>query len=131
MLAYIIRRLLLLIPVMLLVGVIVFTLMHLTPGDPASIMLGREATEEQKEALRERLGLNEPVPVQFVNWFSNALRLDFGESLFIGKPVTEALLERAEPTGLLALYALTLSVSWPCRRACSRRFAPIRCSTGC
>lgn len=110
MIAYIIRRLLLLIPVLLLVGVIVFTLMHLTPGDPASIMLGREATEEQKEALRERLGLNEPVPVQFVNWFSNALRLDFGESLFIGKPVTEALLERAEPTGLLALYALTLSV---------------------
>ena len=110
MLAYIIRRLLLLIPVLLLVGVIVFTLMHLTPGDPASIMLGREATEEQKDALRERLGLNEPVPVQFVNWFSNALRLDFGESLFIGKPVTEALLERAEPTGLLALYALTLSV---------------------
>jgi peptide/nickel transport system permease protein len=109
-LAYIIRRLLLLIPVLLLVGVIVFTLMHLTPGDPASIMLGREATEEQKEALRERLGLNEPVPVQFVNWFSNALRLDFGESLFIGKPVTEALLERAEPTGLLAIYALTLSV---------------------
>lgn len=110
MLAYIIRRLLLLIPVLLLVGVIVFTLMHLTPGDQASIMLGREATEEQKEALRERLGLNEPVPVQFVNWFSNALRLDFGESLFIGKPVTEALLERAEPTGLLAVYALTLSV---------------------
>ncbi len=110
MLAYIIRRLLLLVPVLLLVGVIVFTLMHLTPGDPASIMLGREATEEQKEALRERLGLNEPVPVQFVNWFGNALRLDFGESLFIGKPVTEALLERAEPTGLLALYALTLSV---------------------
>lgn len=110
MLAYIIRRLLLLVPVLLLVGVIVFTLMHLTPGDPASVMLGREATEEQKEALRERLGLNEPAPVQFVSWFGNALRLDFGESLFIGKPVTEALLERAEPTGLLAVYALTFSV---------------------
>ena len=85
---------LLLIPVLLLVGVIVFTLMHLTPGDPASIMLGREATEEQKEALRERLGLNEPVPVQFVNWFGKALRLDFGESLglslsFLLRPTTE------------------------------------------
>ncbi len=110
MLAYIIRRLLLLIPVLLIVGVIVFTLMHLTPGDPASVMLGRDATEEQKIALRERLGLNEPVPVQFVNWFLSALRLDFGDSLFLGKPVIEALLERAEPTGLLAFYSLTLAI---------------------
>ena len=110
MVAYIVRRLLLLIPVLLIVGVVVFTLMHLTPGDPASVMLGRDATPEQKDALRERLGLNEPVPVQFVNWFGSALRLDFGDSLFIGKPVTQALLDRAEPTGLLALYSLTLSV---------------------
>jgi peptide/nickel transport system permease protein len=109
-LAYIIRRLLLLIPVLLIVGVIVFTLMHLTPGDAASVMLGRDATEEQKIALRERLGLDEPVPVQFINWFWAALRLDFGNSLFMGKPVIDALLERAEPTVLLALYSLTLSV---------------------
>jgi peptide/nickel transport system permease protein len=109
-LPYIIRRLLLLIPVLLIVGVVVFTLMHLTPGDPASVMLGREATQEQKDALRERLGLNEPIPVQFFSWFGSALRLDFGDSLFIGKPVTQALLDRAEPTGLLALYSLTLAV---------------------
>ena len=110
MIAYILRRLLLLVPVLLIVGIIVFGLMHLTPGDPAAIMLGREATLEQKEALRERLGLNDPVPVQFVDWFGNVLRLDFGESLFMNMPVTEALRNRAEPTGLLALYALTLSV---------------------
>ena len=110
MLAYIIRRLLLLIPVLVIVGIIVFTLIHLTPGDPASVMLGREATNEQKEALREQLGLNDPFLVQFVNWFLDALRLDFGESLFIGKPVTEALLDRVQPTGLLTLYALTLSI---------------------
>jgi peptide/nickel transport system permease protein len=109
-LAYVIRRLLLLVPVLLIVGIIVFGLMHLTPGDPAAVMLGRDATLEQKEALRERLGLNEPIQVQFLNWFGNALRLDFGESLFIGKPVTEALRERAEPTILLALYALTFSI---------------------
>ena len=110
MLAYILRRLLLLVPVLLVVGVVVFALMHLTPGDPASVLLGREATMEQKEALRERLGLDEPIPVQFVDWFRYALRLDFGDSLFIGKPVTAALLERAEPTGLLTLYSLTLSI---------------------
>ena len=74
MLAYIIRRLLLLIPVLLIVGVVVFTLMHLTPGDPASVMLGRDATQEQEDALRERLGLNEPIPVLFINWFGSALR---------------------------------------------------------
>jgi peptide/nickel transport system permease protein len=110
MTAYIIRRLLLLIPVLLIVGVIVFLLVHLAPGDPASTMLGSDATMEQKEALREQLGLNEPLPTQFVKWFTDALRLDFGESLFIRKPVTEALLDRVQPTGLLTLYSLTLSI---------------------
>jgi peptide/nickel transport system permease protein len=109
-LAYVIRRLLLLFPVLVIVGVIVFALMHFIPGDPASAMLGRDATAEQKEALRARLGLDEPIPIQFVTWFGNALRLDFGESIFIGKPVTVALLDRVQPTGLLTLYALTLSI---------------------
>jgi peptide/nickel transport system permease protein len=107
---YILRRLLLLIPVLLIVGIIVFSLMHLTPGDPASVMLGREATIEQKEALREQLGLNEPIHIQFIEWVSGILRFDFGDSLFIGKPVTEALMDRAQPTGLLTLYSLTLAV---------------------
>jgi peptide/nickel transport system permease protein len=108
--AFIVRRLLLMIPVMLIVGVIVFSLLHLAPGDPASMMLGRDATPEQKEALREQLGLNEPIAIQFVDWFWGVLQLDFGESLFLGKPVTDALLERVQPTGLLALYSLTLSI---------------------
>ncbi|MBA2277258.1 MAG: ABC transporter permease [Chloroflexia bacterium] len=110
MTAYIIRRLLLLIPVLVIVGIIVFTLVHLTPGDPVSVMLGREATQEQKDALREQLGLNEPFHIQFVTWFRDVLRLDFGDSLFIGKPVTDALLDRVQPTGLLTLYSLTLSI---------------------
>lgn len=104
------RRLLLLIPVLLIVGIIVFSLVHLTPGDPASAMLGREATFEQKEALREQLGLNEPIHIQFIEWVGGIARLDFGDSLFIGKPVTEALLERAQPTGLLTLYSLAIAV---------------------
>ncbi|MCM8749234.1 ABC transporter permease [Thermomicrobiaceae bacterium CFH 74404] len=110
MTAYILRRLLLLIPVLLVVGVIVFTLIHLIPGDPAAVMLGREATREQVEALRERLGLNEPFHVQFFKWFTNVLRLDFGNSLFLDQPVTRALLDRVQPTGLLTLYSLTLAV---------------------
>ena len=110
MTVYILRRLALLFPVLLIVGVVVFTLVHLTPGDPASIMLGREATEEQKDALRERLGLDEPFHVQFVEWFGNALTLDFGESIFLQQPVTDALIDRVQPTGLLTLYSLTLAI---------------------
>jgi peptide/nickel transport system permease protein len=109
-LAYILRRLILLIPVMLIVGVVVFMLVHLTPGDPAAVILGQNATGEQIEALRERLGLNDPLLVQFFQWFGDALRLDFGESLFLGMPVTEALAQRAQPTLLLTTYALMIEI---------------------
>lgn len=111
MTAYIIRRLLLLIPVLIIVAVIVFSLVHLTPGDPTSAMLGREASAEDKAALREQLGLNKPLIEQFVDWSWGALRLDFGESLFIRKPVTEAMLDRVEPTGLLTLYSLIFALA--------------------
>jgi peptide/nickel transport system permease protein len=107
---YILRRLALLLPVLVVVGVVVFTLIHLTPGDPAAVILGPEASQEDVERLRDQLGLNEPLPIQFVDWFANALRLDFGDSLFLGMPVTEALLDRAQPTMLLTLYALTLQM---------------------
>jgi peptide/nickel transport system permease protein len=107
---YILRRLFLLIPVLVIVAVIVFGLVHLTPGDPASMMLGRDATIEQKEALREQLGLNKPVLEQFVDWSLGALRLDFGESLFIGKPATEAIFERAQPTMMLTVYSMIIAI---------------------
>ncbi|CAN5609696.1 ABC transporter permease [soil metagenome] len=110
MLTYILRRILLLIPVMLIVGVVVFMLVHLTPGDPAAVILGQNATGEQIQALRDRLGLNDPLLVQFWSWFSNALRLDFGDSIFLGMPVTEALQQRAQPTALLTTYALIISI---------------------
>lgn len=110
MATYILRRLALLLPVLLVVGVVVFTLIHLTPGDPAAVILGPEASQEDVERLRDQLGLNEPLPIQFVDWFAGVLRLDFGESLFLGMPVTEALLDRVQPTLLLTLYALTLQI---------------------
>jgi peptide/nickel transport system permease protein len=99
-----------LIPVMLIVGVVVFMLVHLTPGDPAAVILGQNATGEQIQALRERLGLNDPLLVQFFRWFSDALRLDFGDSLFLGMPVIDALQQRAQPTALLTTYALIIEV---------------------
>ena len=111
MTAYILRRLILLIPVILVVGIVVFALVHLTPGDPAAVILGDSATPESLENLREQLGLNDPIPIQFLNWFGGVLTLDFGESIFIGDPVTEALLDRVQPTVLLTIYALLIQIS--------------------
>jgi peptide/nickel transport system permease protein len=111
MTAYILRRLILLIPVILVVGIVVFALVHLTPGDPAAVILGDSATPEAYENLREQLGLNDPLPVQFFNWFAGVLTLDFGESIFIGEPVTRALLDRVQPTVLLTVYALIIQIT--------------------
>jgi peptide/nickel transport system permease protein len=110
MTAYILRRLVLLVPVLLVVAVVVFALVHLTPGDPAAVILGDRATAEDIARLRNQLGLNDPLPVQFVRWFGNILRLDFGESIFLGEPVTQALLGRVEPTLLLTFYALCIQI---------------------
>jgi peptide/nickel transport system permease protein len=107
---YILRRLVLLLPVILIVGLVVFTLIHLTPGDPAAVILGDQATPEDVEALQEQLGLNDPLVVQFIEWFGGVLRFDFGESIFLGIPVTQALRERVEPTLLLTTYALIVQL---------------------
>src|SRR3954453_17985454 len=98
MTAYVARRLILLLPVILVVGIVVFALVHLTPGDPAAVMLGDRATPEQVAQLRDQLGLNDPLPLQFIHWFGGVLRLNFGDSIFMGKPVTQALLDRVQPT---------------------------------
>src|SRR5688572_27147975 len=111
MTAYILRRLVLLLPVILVVGIVVFALVHLTPGDPASVILGDSATPESLENLRQQLGLNDPIPIQFLRWFGGVLTLDFGESIFIGDPVTRALLDRVQPTVLLTIYALLIQIA--------------------
>ena len=110
MMAYILRRLVLLVPVLLVVGIVVFALVHLTPGDPAAVILGDRATAEDIERLRDQLGLNDPLPVQFADWFLGVLRLDFGESIFLGESVRSALLERFQPTILLTIYALAVQL---------------------
>ena len=111
MTTYILRRLVLLIPVLLIVGTIVFTIVHLAPGDPAAIILGDTATPESLAALQKELGLDRPLIVQYVDWFTGVLRLDFGESIFLGEPVISALADRAQPTLLLTVYALTIQVA--------------------
>lgn len=110
MTAYILRRLVLLIPVLLIVSVIIFSLIHITPGDPAAVLAGEDATAEQVEEIRERLGLNEPLHIQYFDWFKSALVLDLGDSIFLREPVTKSMLDRAQPTGLLTLYALSITI---------------------
>ncbi len=111
MTTYILRRLIMLVPVLLVVGIVVFALVHLTPGDPAAVILGQNATGEQIEQLRDQLGLNDPLLVQFVRWFGGVLQLDFGESIFLGRPVSQTIFERAQPTLLLTFYALVIQIS--------------------
>jgi peptide/nickel transport system permease protein len=108
--AYIIRRVLSLIPVLVLVAVVSFLLIHIIPGDPAAVMLGTDATPQEIEKLREDLGLNEPLHVQFYRWISRVLRGDLGDSFFMGRPVAVALMERLPATILLAVAALFFAI---------------------
>ncbi|NMB02490.1 MAG: ABC transporter permease [Firmicutes bacterium] len=107
---YIFRRLLMLIPVLIGISIFVFLLMYLTPGDPALLMLGEGAPAEQLEALRESMGLNEPVYVQYFNWLKNAVRGDLGRSLRSKKLVTTEILDRLPATTELALAAVAFAV---------------------
>ena len=108
---YLIRRLLAAIPVMVMVATSVFLLLFLTPGDPAAVILGPDAKAEQIAELRARLGLDQPVHVQLLNWYGRLLRGDLGRSIFENRPVTEAIWSRAEPTLLLTSLATLVSVT--------------------
>jgi peptide/nickel transport system permease protein len=110
MLSYILRRLLATIPVMLIVAVIVFLMLRLTPADPAAIIAGDNANTEQVAAIRQRLGLDQPIFTQFFIWFGKILQGDFGESFFFKKQVAELITDRLEATLSLALLTITLAV---------------------
>src|SRR5262249_44203341 len=122
MLVYTVHRLVLMLPVALVVSTIVFLLLYLTPGDPVGVMLGPDATEQQKSELRVRLGLDQPAHVQLLRWYGRLAQGDLGTSIFLHKKVTLAFLERLEPALMLTLLALTVGCSlayrpgsWPPR----------------
>ncbi len=108
MFKYIIKRILMLIPIMLGVMVIIFALKVVTPGDPVDQILGESATEEQREAKREELGLNDPIIVQFVDYVTGVVRLDFGESYRTGEPVLQELLPRLEISIVICFGAVAI-----------------------
>src|SRR3974377_1079911 len=96
MLKYLGQRFLSMVPTFLLASVLVFSFMHMMPGDPAGVMLGDTATPEQVQALREAMGFDRPIPVQFLRWFTGILQGDFGQSIFFHVPVLQVIRERAE-----------------------------------
>lgn len=95
--------------VMALVVTVVFVIVRVTPGDPAAVMLGPDASAEDIEQLREKLGLNGTILEQFANYVAGVLRADFGQSIFLGQPVTQALMDRAEPTFFLTIFSLLIA----------------------
>ena len=123
MLLFIVRRIAATIPVLLVVSIVVFMLVHLTPGDPASIILGDDASQEQIEALRERMGLNDPILVQYWDWLRHAVTGDLGDSVFMREPVTDVLADRIGPTAALAIAAeiIVVVVAVPLGIAAARR----------
>jgi len=110
MIGYILRRLVATAPVMLIVAVLVFLMLRLTPTDPAAIIAGDNATSEQVADIRTRLGLDQPIHTQFFLWGSRTLQGDFGESFFFKKKVAELILDRLEPTLSLAVITIVLAV---------------------
>ena len=112
MFAYIARRILATIPVVLLVALFVFSLLYLAPGDPAAIIAGDQASPADVDRIRESLGLDRPFLIRFGDWFWHILNGDLGVSIFTNLPVSHMIAQRIEPTVSLMLLTLTLSLSF-------------------
>ena len=110
MLNYILKRILSVIPVLFLVSVFVFLMLRLTPGDPAAIIAGDNATPETLARIREAMGLNEPLLTQYIKWITGILRGDFGTSLISGVPVLDLVEKRVGPSMSLAVLTIIIAV---------------------
>jgi peptide/nickel transport system permease protein len=97
--------------VLCIVAVLVFMLTRLASGDPMALLLGDQATAEDIAQARQQYGLDKPLPAQFAIWVGELLQGNLGQSIFLQRPVAQALMERAEPTLFLALFAVTIAAS--------------------
>ncbi len=109
MLSYVAKRLLLSLPTLLLVALAVFFMIRLIPGDPAVVMLGEAADKVSVAALHKELGLDRPLPLQFLTWLGHALRGDLGQSISTGEPVSDLILQRFRLTAVVVLIAVALA----------------------
>ena len=109
-LRYLCKRVLSTIPVLFLVSLVVCSMIHLTPGSPARAMLGPEASDEQVAALEEVMGLNDPLPVQYVNWISDLLHGDLGTSVSDNEPVLSMIVSHIGPTISVTIFALIIDL---------------------
>ena len=107
----VLRRLLASIPVLVLVTAGVFSLIHLTPGDPVEAMMAESQDAQAKEALRRELGLDQPIYVQYATWVGRLLRGDLGRSIRNHEPVIENVGKRIRPSLQLALFAMLVSLT--------------------
>ncbi|MEC0202131.1 ABC transporter permease [Paenibacillus lautus] len=110
MLAYITKRLLSLIPVLAVVTIAIFLIIHITPGDPAAAILGMEASQEEIQQLNQDLGLDRPILEQYTSWVGNVFKGDLGDSIFMNQPVSEAIAEHITPTLSLAILAQVIAI---------------------
>jgi peptide/nickel transport system permease protein len=111
MLGYILKRLLLSLPTLLAVSVIVFLLVRMVPGDPALVMLGEGADPDAVAAIRAELGLDRPLPAQYLTWLQHSLGGDLGASIITGEPVGELILSRFKLTAAVVLVAMGLATA--------------------
>jgi peptide/nickel transport system permease protein len=109
--AYVLRRILATIPVLAIVALVVFSILHIAPGDPAGVIAGDQATEEQVQAIRTKLRLDLPFHEQFTLWLTNALQGDLGISIFSNRPVVALVLQRIEPTIALAILTTIIAIT--------------------
>jgi peptide/nickel transport system permease protein len=109
--AYVLRRILATIPVLAIVALVVFSILHIAPGDPAGVIAGDQATEEQIQAIRAKLRLDLPFHEQFMLWLMNAVQGDLGISIFSNRPVMALFLQRIEPTVALAVLTTIITVT--------------------
>lgn len=110
MVAYTIRRLLATIPVLFIVSIIVFLIVHLTPGNPAYLILGEDSSPESIAQLEKQLGLEKSLPHQFFDWFKNVLQGDLGHSIYSSEPVLQLIFDRFGPTFSLMALSMTLAI---------------------
>ena len=109
---YLVRRLVLTIPVLLGVATLVFTLIHLVPGDPAQAMLGEGATQQDLDNLRKNLGLDRPLPAQYRVYLAGLVRGDLGKSFRFGTPVADEIRRRLPQTAILAVCAMSFAIAF-------------------